>query len=109
MHRACTQCDHYFIPRTLREKRCRRCRNPYTIAELIAAANGLCGLCGRAVPVDLRHPHPASASVDHVLPRVLGGKDVRSNVQLVHLICNSIKHCNPDGFYSPSLEMLKLA
>lgn len=47
-----------------------------------------CGLCHTAVDKTLNHPHPMSASLDHIVPLSLGGHHVRTNVQLAHLQCN---------------------
>lgn len=50
-----------------------------------------CGLCREAIDPELHHPDPRSASIDHVLPRALGGLDVESNLQIAHLVCNERK------------------
>ena len=50
-----------------------------------------CGICGRDVDPTLSHPHPMSASVDHILPLSLGGTDDRDNLQCSHLLCNITK------------------
>lgn len=47
-----------------------------------------CGICHLPVDADLRHPHPASASLDHMVPLSRGGAHALSNVQLAHLSCN---------------------
>lgn len=36
-------------------------------------------------------PHPKAPTIDHIVPLADGGDDVRSNVQLAHFICNSMK------------------
>jgi len=43
-----------------------------------------CGLCSQ--PLELR-----AATIDHILPRAQGGKDVLKNLQLAHHICNQAK------------------
>jgi len=48
----------------------------------------LCGICGTAVELGPRYPHPASASIDHIDVRSQGGPDVWGNVRLTHLQCN---------------------
>lgn len=66
-------------------------REPYTL-EYIAARDGYkCGICHRRVSMQLRYPHPRSASIDHVDPLVDSRDDTRANVQLAHWICNSLK------------------
>jgi hypothetical protein len=64
---------------------------PYTLAEIAARDRHRCGLCRKSVAMKQVVPHPKSPTIDHVLPLVDGGDDVRSNVQLAHFICNSIK------------------
>ncbi|NLA67951.1 MAG: HNH endonuclease, partial [Gammaproteobacteria bacterium] len=55
-----------------------------------------CGVCKRRVGRTLEHPHPRSASLDHIVPIVDGGEHVRSNVQCAHLECNLRKrHLGP--------------
>lgn len=48
----------------------------------------ICQLCEELVDRSLEYPDPLSASLDHITPISLGGKHVRSNAQLAHLICN---------------------
>jgi 5-methylcytosine-specific restriction endonuclease McrA len=50
-----------------------------------------CGLCGERIDQSLVHPHPFSASLDHVIPRARGGLHVYENVQAAHLTCNTSK------------------
>ena len=50
-----------------------------------------CGLCSTLVDQNLAHPHPMSASLDHVLPLAKGGTHTYTNVQLAHLTCNVSK------------------
>lgn len=47
-----------------------------------------CGLCGMPVDFALRYPDPMSASVDHILPKSLGGRTTPSNLRLAHQSCN---------------------
>lgn len=49
---------------------------------------GICHLCGDPVDASLRHPHPLSKSLDHVVPLARGGHHAMSNAALAHLICN---------------------
>jgi hypothetical protein len=50
-----------------------------------------CGLCRRKIRRELEHPHPLSASLDHVIPLVHDGPHSRANTQAAHLRCNVIK------------------
>jgi len=53
--------------------------------------NGRCGICGRKVNKNLKHPHPMSPTLDHIIPLAKGGRHERKNVRLAHMICNSKK------------------
>lgn len=52
---------------------------------------GRCGPCGEIVPVDVRWPHPLSASLDHRKPLSKGGAHEYGNCWLAHLRCNQSK------------------
>ena len=45
----------------------------------IARDRGICWLCGR----------PGADTVDHVIPRALGGPDTLDNLRAAHRVCNS--------------------
>lgn len=48
---------------------------------------------GDVCPGWMREPHQADVlSVDHVVPRSVGGTDERSNLQVLCRVCNSAKH-----------------
>jgi 5-methylcytosine-specific restriction endonuclease McrA len=56
-----------------------------------------CGICGRRVNRRLVHPHPMSASLDHVVPLSEGGAHTRANTQCSHLACNVTKNNRGGG------------
>jgi hypothetical protein len=56
-----------------------------------------CGICRRRIDRRLRHPHPMSVSLDHVIPLALGGPHTRANVQAAHLRCNLRKRTRAVG------------
>lgn len=58
----------------------------------ILATRTTCALCGRPVDKSLKHPHPFSATIDHIIPIIRGGhpSDIE-NLQLAHFICNRQK------------------
>lgn len=39
----------------------------------------------------IRLPKRLTATVDHIIPRALGGSDDRENLQLAHFGCNASK------------------
>lgn len=65
--------------------------NLIDIAAIFERDGWVCQLCNSPVLRFVRHPHPRSPSIDHILPVALGGQHVESNVQLAHLGCNSAK------------------
>lgn len=110
--RPCLSCGHEVVkPRrvcdlcaleTKREERRRRKsrararrmaveHETYTLAEIAARDQWICGICGKKVEPGLTVPHPDAPTRDHILPMALGGADTRANVQLAHFLCNSIK------------------
>lgn len=58
-------------------------------------SKGICGICNE--PIDLRfiYPNPRSYSVDHIVPRSLGGLHNIDNLQATHLECNIKKSNKP--------------
>jgi 5-methylcytosine-specific restriction endonuclease McrA len=64
---------------------------PYSTAEIAVRDDFLCGLCGESVPMTVKVPEPLAPTIDHIVPVSKGGDDTRSNVQLAHFLCNSIK------------------
>lgn len=58
--------------------------------------NFKCGICNGDIDMNLPHPHPMSASIDHIIPISVGGTHTWDNVQSAHLTCN-IKKSNKVG------------
>lgn len=76
----------------------------FTPMEIFARDKWVCQVCKRKVnPRKYRHPHPLSASLDHVIPVSQGGPHTRANVRLAHLICNSVRG---DGATNDQLRLL---
>lgn len=64
----------------------------YVTVEQIAAEDGAdCRLCGEPVDMSIPGPDRRAPSIDHIVPRALGGSDYRENLQLAHKGCNSSK------------------
>lgn len=55
-------------------------RNRKLRAKLLEGQGGRCAICGSAIGAD--------ASIDHILPRSLGGSNRQTNLRLVHRSCN---------------------
>lgn len=56
-----------------------------TKSEYLYARNNICPLCDRKI---LKYE---DGSIDHIIPRSLGGNNSLKNLQFVHKHCNSIK------------------
>lgn len=72
-------------------KPCRTRHNRYGMnVRQLASRDGLdCSLCGEPVDMSLKRSDSLLCpSVDHILPRSLGGGDEPENLALAHLICN---------------------
>ena len=50
---------------------------------LIIAYNGYCGICGEKIK--------DNPTIDHIIPKYLGGKSTFDNLQLAHYECNQNK------------------
>lgn len=50
-----------------------------------------CGYCKESIDLELKYPHPASFSIDHIKLQRDGGAHLFCNVRPAHLLCNS-KH-----------------
>jgi endogenous inhibitor of DNA gyrase (YacG/DUF329 family) len=75
----------------------RRKQEIISLDYLYRRDRGVCGLCHRHVPRDLKAPHPQSATIDHIVPLSQGGRHVIENAQLAHYKCNTIKGNRPCG------------
>jgi 5-methylcytosine-specific restriction endonuclease McrA len=74
-----------------RAKRARRASAPIGEIDLAALWDGVCGICGSELDIDLRFPDPMSKSLDHKIPLARGGSHEQDNLQWAHLICNTRK------------------
>jgi 5-methylcytosine-specific restriction endonuclease McrA len=64
---------------------------PYQDGDIFERDAWTCGLCRGPVDPALSRNHAMGATIDHVIPVVLGGHDVPENVQLAHRSCNARK------------------
>lgn len=76
-------------------------RRPFKIARstrlaIYASAGWLCSLCGCPVRPDEHSNHPRYPTLDHILPRALGGSDEPSNLRLACRQCNTLRGTDVD-------------
>jgi 5-methylcytosine-specific restriction endonuclease McrA len=58
-------------------------------AAVIAAAGGICQICGRPLVPDALRNSPAETCVDHIVPLYLGGDPFSlANLRATHRRCN---------------------
>lgn len=90
-------------------KFCARCKRDYrkykaSAPELARRDGAVCGICAEPVDMTLKRSESnMCASVDHIIPRALGGTHDPSNLQLAHLYCNQVKS---DGRGAPVSTLL---
>lgn len=69
----------------------------FTREEVFERDGWVCSLCGDPIDPELAHPHPRSASLDHVVPMARGGGHVKANTAAAHLVCNLSKGARVDA------------
>lgn len=79
-----------------------RARNAGNVVEkgvdasvLLERQGGRCYLCLMPIDIALRHPHPGSLSVDHIVPISKGGDHTPENALATCLACNLAKRAKP--------------
>lgn len=99
----CAICDEYvtyYDPVTRKRlrsetkycrKHARHGRVPITAQQIAAEDGNICKLCDEPVDMSLTGTQSRAPSVDHIVPRSLGGTDYRENLQLAHFGCNASK------------------
>ena len=68
---------------------------------------GVCAICGLPVPKTTESENQWAATVDHIIPLSQGGMHSKSNCQLAHRLCNSIKLDTTDDFRIDWAQKLK--
>lgn len=85
--------------KTKREKQMKRAFvETVTLDSIYAEANGVCGICGLPVPNTTEPDNPWGVTLDHIKPLSKGGLHIKSNCQLAHRMCNSLKNDCIDEF-----------
>lgn len=98
-HYAKGLCKIHYATEKARDRKARKRRlhvEPVSLTRLAQRDNFICGICGSDVDMSLKHPHPQSPTVDHVIPLIKQGEHSYANTQLAHLRCNlSERHDGP--------------
>ena len=71
---------------------------PVGIKTIYRAYRGRCAICGLPVPSTTEPANQWAATVDHVVPISKGGIHSRTNCQLAHRLCNSLKLDTEEDF-----------
>jgi len=95
-----TSCRHFYKEDKKRQGDANKwssSNRPLWRARIFYRDKGICQLCTKPIDLLLQHPDPMSYSLDHKIPRSLGGTHEQRNLQAAHLICNSRRGNKPIG------------
>ena len=92
-----TECQKFYRQQYLRDRdrMYRNAKTPAFKARIYFKSNGKCGICHQAIDTTLAWPDPLSLSLDHIVPRSLGGTHSAHNLQAAHLECNAKRGNRP--------------
>jgi 5-methylcytosine-specific restriction endonuclease McrA len=65
------------------------------VRVLLLAQNYICAHCEDPVDPTILHPHKESPTIEHVLPRSLGGRNNIENLLVKHQVCNEAAGARP--------------
>jgi len=80
-----------------RDKEYLNARTPSFRRRVYFASNGTCGICNELIDLRLKWPDPMSYSIDHIVPRSLGGTHGAKNLRAAHNRCNAVRGNKPDA------------
>jgi 5-methylcytosine-specific restriction endonuclease McrA len=72
-----------------RDKAYHNARTPSFKRRIFFASDGACGICNQPIDLRLKWPDPMSYSIDHIVPRSLGGSHAANNLRAAHNKCNA--------------------
>ena len=93
-------CSHFYKESKKQEKDANRWQashRPLWKARIFYRDKGICQLCNKPIDLTLDYPDQMSYSIDHKIPRSLGGTHDQKNLQAAHLSCNSKRGNKPIG------------
>lgn len=71
---------------------------PVGLITTYKSYKGICGICGLPVPNCNDPANEWGPTIDHIVPLSKGGKHMKSNCQLAHRLCNSLKLDTTEDF-----------
>lgn len=80
--------------RHIRRQRVNRTYEKISLNEVIKRLGLVCGVCDKPINIQLKSPDKYSLTIDHIIPLAKGGTHTYNNIQLAHMICNTIKSDN---------------
>lgn len=88
-----TDCREWFKEQAKRQRDAEYInqKTPSFRRRIYFQSNGRCGICNELIDLAIKHPDPQSYSIDHIIPRSVGGIHKASNLQAAHLGCNMKK------------------
>lgn len=96
----CSSCGKSIFRPRVEEPMCVPCRARNKRAVWVPANtrraiyerdNWTCGICSESVESGLPNSSAWQATLDHIIPRSLGGSDDPSNLRLAHRWCNTVR------------------
>ena len=69
----------------------------FTRLEIFERDQWTCAICKKKIDKRLRHPNRWAATIDHIIPVIEGGLDLRANVRAAHQSCNSSRNHRGGG------------
>ena len=68
---------------------------PYDFGKICEEWKWRCLVCGEPCDPSLKHPHPMSLQVGHLISLARGGSDTADNVAPIHKFCNEVQSTKP--------------
>lgn len=69
--------------------------------QVLGRYGSVCWLCGKPIDLTASRRSPLGLTVDHVVPRSMGGGDDITNLRPAHHHCNTSRQARPASDYQP--------
>lgn len=63
--------------------------------QVVSTYGTTCHICGRPIDMSISRTEPGGYTLDHVIPKSLGGRHVLSNLRPAHRRCNLARQAKP--------------